>query len=888
MSGRKFRLIFLILIISAFLGNSSVPGKDIFIPKKETFHEDAIRHAREGNFEKALELIQKALDETGETPEIISDYIVILAWAGRCKKAVKLYEALPAPYAPPDYLLVEIAGCYRLINEYGKAISIYQEYLKRKPDDENAVRGLILAFLDAGELDAARQYIKEHSREGKERTELVEVYSADILVREGKLKQAEKIYTTVLEKNSDNLYALTGLSRILVGTKKYDRAEIIIDKILENDPGNLEALFWKGEVLENQKEYMAACKIYEKVLIFYPDNQAARNLKCRVLMDMNANSLAMEEAEHSKDRIDARVLQMLWGNEAMVRIWWKEPGIALDILDRNKTYAESPPNQEFPPLSYPAKFLLRTDYDRVLALRQKEEMETVIGEYERLKEMGLELPYWILEKTGDAYLYLQYPEESLVFYRESLRKQLDSFGKPKAESNTMMSIYHNLIEWGVTSGHCRNFRESGDILEQLDKEMPVRVIERGVLQDNWSKADVAYNNGWFLLYQGRMAEAQEYLDRLHSRGPFNTHIRTALAHAYLWRGWPRLALEEFEIIRTMDPKNIAGTNGYYYALDQNNRGEEARELAKELLKKYPANKHVQQTNRHFAIQDMHTFTFDSTYNWEYPGVRETFYSARLDQPLAPWRKLFAQVLWHDISGKGTRENIWRAYLGADWRRNRDWWLTGSISADKEGDNIGAAGEITCNPNDYLSFEVLYDSYSLSIPLQALAAGIESKEWALTTLYRQSESFMIEGKANFLRMSDDNDRDAYSVRINRALTANTCWKTHIELEGYTQNNSRTDVPYFSPENIYSVYLAPSVRHTWYHRYNKRFVDNLVVGIGRQKQKNFSEADVWYAKYAWDCSLSDTLAFVAGATYSRRNYDGGDVDVWGYYLTVKKNF
>jgi biofilm PGA synthesis protein PgaA len=690
------------------------------------------------------------------------------------------------------------------------------------------------------------------------------------------------------EEKLDDAETAGGFVPALLRAKEYEKAEVLVGRILERDFKNIDALFWKGELLEKKRDYMAAYKVYEKILRFYPGNQGARDLKYRALMDMNANSLAREKLEQSKDRIDPEVLQMLWGNESMARIRWKEPETALKILERNKVYAESPPQHEFPSLKYPSKFILRTDYDRILALRQKEEMQAIVREYDRLKEIGVELPYWVVEKTGDAYLYLQQPEKALASYKESLRKQLDSFGQVKPESNTMMSIYHALMELGAKPGTCRSYREAGEILARLDSKMPVLIIERGILQDNWRKADVVCNSGWFLLYQGRLAEGQRYFEKLHLRGPLNTNIRTALAHTYLWRGWPRRALEEFEIVRTLDPKDISGANGYCYALDENDRGGDGRKLAGELLAKYPANKHVQGTNRRFAVKDMRTFIFDSTYDWEYPGVRETYWSARFDQPLAPWRGLFARVIRHDVSGQSIKEDIWRAYLGTDWRLNRDWWFTGSLSADEEGGSVGASSGVTFNPNDYLSFGVLYDSYSLDVPLQALAAGVKSEEWSLNARYRRGESFSAEGKANFHQMSDDNKRNSYSVGVDRALTTGACWKTRLALEGCYQTNLRGDVPYFSPENVYSVYLAPSVRHTWYHRYNRRFVDSLVVGLGKQKQKRYPGADVWYVRYAWDCDLSDTLAFVVGAAYSRRNYDGGDVDVWGYYLTLKKRF
>jgi hypothetical protein len=349
-----------------------------------------------------------------------------------------------------------------------------------------------------------------------------------------------------------------------------------------------------------------------------------------------------------------------------------------------------------------------------------------------------------------------------------------------------------------------------------------------------------------------------------------------------------LALEEFKIIHTIDPKDVAGETGYCYALNENGRGEEARCVAKELIKKYPKNKHVQRLNRYFEVQDIRTFTLDGGLTREHPDVHGPYWSVRIDQPLNPWGKFFIKYIWQDISQRDLKEDTRRGVLGVDWRVNRDWWFMGNISVDGDGNNFGYSGEITFNPNDYLSFNCLYDSYSLSVPLRARVHGVETEEWRFIQRYRQSESFLSEGRLSLYQMSDNNEQWFYNIRLDKALTTRAYWKTRLALEGYGINNSRTNVPYFSPEYVYSVYLVPMVEHVWYRRYKKSLVDRLYVGWGTQWQKGFSAEDIWYIHYEQDYTLSDTLAFLLGTAYSQTNYDGEDTDVWNFYITIKKNF
>ena len=191
-----------------------------------------------------------------------------------------------------------------------------------------------------------------------------------------------------------------------------------------------------------------------------------------------------------------------------------------------------------------------------MALRQNEDYAEVIRQYESLRG---DVPPWITVAAADSYLYMQEPETALKLYRSVLAAGYDS-------PNTTMALYYTLIELG-------RYKEATKVLNDLDEKTPVQIVERGILQDNPLKEEIAVNKGWLLFYQDRFAEAQKYLESLLKRAPEDTNIRTALAHAYLYRGWPRRAIAEFEVIRQVDPKDTAAQIGYTYALDANGQGE---------------------------------------------------------------------------------------------------------------------------------------------------------------------------------------------------------------------------------------------------------------------------------------------------------------------------
>ena len=138
------------------------------------------------------------------------------------------------------------------------------------------------------------------------------------------------------------------------------------------------------------------------------------------------------------------------------------------------------------------------------------------------------------------------------------------------------------------------------------------------------------------------------------------------------------------------------------------------------------------------------------------------------------------------------------------------------------------------------------------------------------------------------MSDDNKQWAYRANLDRAITTRAYWKTRIGLEGFAISHSRTDVPYYSPEYLYSAYLIPMIEHAWYKRYDSSLSHRLYFGLGNKWEKAFSSQGVWYIRYEHDYKFSQDFNLMIGAIYSKEDYYGEDTDVWNFYTTFKKHF
>jgi biofilm PGA synthesis protein PgaA len=642
-------------------------------------------------------------------------------------------------------------------------------------------------------------------------------------------------------------------------------------------PPTSDALFAEGEALEARREYVAAYHVYDRILKEYPGSQAALNLKYRTLINMGSYSLAADMLAETAETIDPELMQQLRGDEAMVRIRWQEPAAALRLIARN--LADAGREECGLPEACRAEAVRRARCDRILALRQQEYLEQAAAEYEYVcRTCTGPVSGWVRANAGDTYAVLGKADAALA----ALAMIGDQDTSDPAYGKTQLLVYNSLVELG-------RYEDAFTVLGALDREQPVQIFDRGSLRDNLLKEEIARERGMWYAAQDRLGEAQRYFEDLLARAPLNTMTREALAQTYLWRGYPRAALRECEIARTVSRRSLSNEIVYCQALHENGRTGEALALAQELQEQYPRNPQLKQLTRSFAQQGRSDLYADGGFVNEYPGVHETAWSVRYTQPLAPWRAVFGEVIRRTYEQKDLHENLDRGIAGLDWRFSRDWTLTGTLGTDYlHGTETGFSGRLAYAPGDRISVSGFYDSFSLDVPLRARVNGINARQWEATAQYRQSESFLADGKAVLLQMSDGNQQRSYGLVLDTALMTRAVWKTRVALEGFAMTNSRRDPRYFSPATFVSAFVTPVVEHVWSRRGAALLTGRLFAGAGLQKEQDIDRAFVWHTRYEQEYALSARTVLQMNAGYKKQNYSGEDTDVWYFQLAAKRLF
>jgi len=797
------------------------------------------------------------------------------------RKFVDAYERSTSKDEMPDDGFALIANDYFMLSQYDKALELYRSVFAHKHDP--VIAGKIVRCLAVqGRKEEAMREIKALSANDEKYSTGLKLQLADALKENQAYRDSKDIYNRILSEDPGNVEALMGLARTYIAEKNYEEAQKIVDEMLKQSPDNIDALFARGEILEARGRFLDAYRYYDQISLTTGKSQAARNLKYRSLSNMGASYLAGEKLKSSGDVIDPAVRAAIAGDQAVERIEWGESELALILLEQNAHDASEAIAKEGL-LSYGPFVLSRSYGDRIVALSQRKKMEQLIKEYERMEKAGddgllpvaKESPLWVLSSTADAYLYLKQPKKSLKLYQYVLSKT-----KKGEDFNVRMAIYSNLVELG-------RYKEAAKVLAELDRDTPVQIVERGVLQDNARKEEIAFNGGWLLLYQDRLKEAQKYNEELLNRAPFDTNIRTSLAYTYLWRSWPRKALEEFQIVQSIDPTDLAGTIGRAYALNENNKGKEARRLAKELLARFPTDQHVQQLNRYFKVQDMPSVSGGFAYERENTSAREIFWHTKYEQPLVPGKKVFVDYVWRNDTEKRNSliERTRRTYVGTDLRLTRDLSFVGAVSDDFGNKNFGFNTAANYELGDHFSFGGMYDSYSLDLPFRARAFNVTGKEWSANARYRQSELFSLSGKTSEILMSDGNAHTEYHVVADQAVYTSAYVKGRIAAEWELDQNKKTDVPYFSPKLMNSVIVTPMIEHVIYKRYDKAILQRVFWGQGMAWQTGFGGKYVWDVRYEQEYHLSDTVSFLAGTSYASRVYDGDNAAAWTFDASFK---
>jgi len=876
-----------------------------------------VRYARAYVFERQKKFglvaseYERILSIAPDAKAAQSALVLALVHAGRTDQAAKrLHDFLQGN---PDYLQLILTEPDVLIGQqhYGEALKTYHRLAGRKDVDQDRIfrkrdsmitslsvnqRRSLLAALDketrSGNQEAMRDLIlvQTLSRqyrvaiESFEKSELpYEKFSPNELswiawsyFKVGNTEKSKAIYLKVLSNNPDYLRAnigmaynlafdgnkLQSLKRFKEANTRIKKATAIVNVLVARKPKDVEAHFARAYVFEQKSMFWDAMLEYDQVLWLAPGNLTALKLRMMALSYLGASSVALEQARKQLPK-DIKLQEFFKGDMVVDSLHWDE------FRKARKTI----------PSLMVEKGNLRPRFDFIVAAAENRDMQDAVNAYEQLVQEEIQSPYWLLENIGRAYLYLKQPDKALDVYNQALKLNPRSY-------NARFGKFYVLQE-------NRKWNDADKILEELDKEYKWNYWAGKQKRSEPKKLEIAIARGWKLAYEDRLDEAEEYFLNLHRRAPANIAIRSAIAYIYMFRGWPRKALMEFQIIETMDPENLEARIGKIRALNELEFKEEARQEKNAILhqpgKAYYKRTGVQKLDRDLLLEEKFRVGFDFVYENSNDNSSDYLAILRLAEPLTLHTDLTAYVLRRRTAQFESVGQFDRVGLGIDHTFNSDWRAAETISFDtSQGSEFGFLTELFYTPDDHWKLEASYDTFAVDIALRARAFGIRGRKASAGITYRQSEWREMSFGYTHWDFSDKNKRDEGLLRYEQGLWVRNDWRQRLYVEYYLGRNSLLNRPYFNPHRSWSLTGTLMTQQTLWDIYNRKFLHKLFLTAGNYNQSGFGSKEIMIIRYQQEIDFSDTQALLWGITWARQPYDGIFVDTRNIYLTYDGKF
>ncbi len=145
-------------------------------------------------------------------------------------------------------------------------IDFYYEHLNQYPDDMRAYRYMLPALVADGRTEEAKNMIGKIR--DKETPELLFVFDAMILRREGKMNEYEKLLNEICKEHKDSWYTWAIVADFKADDCNYDEAICCYEKSfkLQSKPRYTDSLEAIAHIYEIKKDYKKSIEAYQRII----------------------------------------------------------------------------------------------------------------------------------------------------------------------------------------------------------------------------------------------------------------------------------------------------------------------------------------------------------------------------------------------------------------------------------------------------------------------------------------------------------------------------------------------------------------------------------------------------------------------------------------------
>ncbi len=857
---------------------------------------------------QALDLYQAALNKAPDNVAYAVGVIYSLSDLGRGKEAMAFAEAQLAkhPERPAALVKAYVSVKHRYAidlaraGHFDQALSILRAMRAQDPSDITLRMDIIAVLSWAGRHEEA---IKEYQKiEGRKFPDYVlEAVGGSYraLHQSGK---ALVVYRHGLSQSPSNAIFAAGDVRCLDDLGRYAEGQSRAEAFTRRYGDHLDVLLAGGEASNFNDQSIVALNFYQHAQALSSENKEAMRGAIHAEASLGAAQVALTHADRHPGLMNGEEYRALVGeaDQALVRWGPLEPvSEATRFAATDRALASLNTHiGAWTALQDPAVYpnIQRARFDRLVALRDRQRMQDVVDDYNGLVGEGIEVPNYALEPVGEAYLYLRQPEIARDIFLKALQTDPDDF-------ETRRLLAYAYLE-------ADQYDEAFATIDKVREDEPVWVYLKGEPERLPNTSHVVADHsvteldaGELRLYSDLLEEADTRLTPIVQAGPFDARNRAAAGNVYFARGWPRKAMEHYDIgLAIQDGHDVANETGMVFANLALQNFQKAEEQARDLRERFPENLGVQRANRAWDVHAMAELDVHAGYSFAPSGgasagdvphgqgfnVGATLYSA----PLAHNWRLFAGEDFaheHQPNAEGTIDTT-RSTAGVEYRKGD---VTATVAPTfntyDSRERVGANGTVKYTFNDIWSAGIAAELFSAATPLRALNAGVTANRYDVSALWRQSESRQVSVGAYVMPFSDGNFRTVEEAEYLERLYTHPKFRVEAEVNlASTQNNKDENRLYYNPSLDLTALAGLRATHTLYHRYETLYEHSLLAMPGLYAQQHYGTSPAWVVRYEQRVHYNDTLDAGAGVNYAHQNYNGSAEDAVSLTVDVVERF
>ncbi len=697
--------------------------------------------------------------------------------------------------------------------------------------------------------------------------------------------EAERWYRHGLRRFPQDMDLQVGLVLTLSDAERHGEALYRAFRLVRQHPESAEAWEAKRYAAEQAGRRIEALHVTQQILTENPRNRQARRRQILLLDDLGASRRALELANKYPDALSSDEIRRIRGSADALAVRWGalppaspaerfvDTDMALAGLDETLAGLRSnvPPESEF---------LLRSRFDRMVALRDRVQMEEVLAEYRDLQSAGIAVPDYVLHAVADAALYERLPAQARRFYEEILERDAENH-------EARLGLFFALVE---TERH----RAALALVEEMVAAEPVWLHPGGAVQrsPNWRLLETETFAALGHFYADDLAEAERRFTALASAAPDNANLLREQATVYLARGWPRRALEVLERGLARHPEHRGLRMGLAETCLTLRYFDRAGETITALVAEFPEDRQVQRLDTLWRVHQMRELRVDTGLaNSSGPteGDRKWDLAARIySAPFAENYRLFTGFS-HDWGKFPEGSGTWQRYsAGVEYAGPALFANLEATLNDGRSRQPGLSLSGIWQLDDHWSVPFSGELYSGDTPQRAVRNGIRANAVSLGIGYRFHEGRSLQLSGQVMDFSDGNFRTRLSFSGEQRLLT----LPRHKLTGFgdlgTSHNNRRSAPYFNPDA--DLTLLGGVEHLWrlYRRYDRSFHQRLRLSGGRYLQKGYAGGTLLSLEYAhlWEAAYRFNLSYGVGRY--RRVYDGDPEWTNALFLSLNWRF